>query len=123
MTHPKYEVPKTYVAKVEGIPNNSELEHLRWGTKVSGRKVVPDHIKILASAPKTKNAVIQLTVHEGRNHEVKKLFEYIGHPVKTLTRTQYSFLTIGKLKPGQYRFLRKAEVNKLKTLAGKPREH
>ena len=121
LTHPKYEVPKTYVAKVKGIPNNSEMEHLRWGTQVAGRKVVPDHIKVLASASKTKNAVIAITVHEGRNHEIKQLFSYINHPVKKLTRIQYSFLTIGRLKPGQYRFLRKEEVNKLKSLAGKPR--
>lgn len=123
LTHPKYEVPKTYVAKVNGIPDNSDLERLRWGTKVGGRKVIPDRIRVLETAPKTKNAVIQITVHEGRNHEVKKLFEYIGHPVKTLTRVQYSFLTIGRLKPGQYRFLRKSEVNKLKTLSGKSKQN
>ena len=117
LTHPKYGIPKTYVAKLNGIPNNSELERLRWGIKVTGRKVVPDRTKMIKGPGQTKNAVMQITVHEGRKHEIKQLFAAIHHPVKWLTRIQYGFLTIGRLKPGQYRFLRKNEVNRLKSEA------
>lgn len=117
LTHPKYQVEKTYVAKVEGMPNAHEMQRLRSGMRILGRKVIPDRLKILAGAPKTKNAEISITVHEGRNHEIKRLFLNIHHEVKTLKRIQYSFLTIGKLRPGEYRPLRPNEVDRLKAHA------
>ncbi|MEJ6400668.1 pseudouridine synthase [Nicoliella lavandulae] len=115
LTHPKYEINKVYVAKVTGMPSNEEMKRLRLGVVIDGKKTAPAKTKVLETPNnyQVKNAVIQLTIHEGRNHEVKKMFEAIGHPVKKLNRVQYGFLTLGNLKPGEYRPLKKVEVDRL----------
>ncbi|MHA8111161.1 pseudouridine synthase [Lactobacillaceae bacterium Melli_B4] len=121
LTHPKYEINKVYVAKVTGMPTNEELKRLRLGVVIDGKKTAPAKTKVLETPNnyQVKNAVIQLTIHEGRNHEVKKMFEAIGHPVKKLNRVQYGFLTLGNLKPGEYRPLKKVEVDRLREMTSK----
>ncbi|MHA8137927.1 pseudouridine synthase [Lactobacillaceae bacterium Scapto_B20] len=121
LTHPKYEINKVYVAKVTGMPSNEELKRLRLGVVIDGKKTAPAKTKVLETPNnyQVKNAVIQLTIHEGRNHEVKKMFEAIGHPVKKLSRVQYGFLTLGNLKPGEYRPLKKVEVDRLREITNR----
>ncbi|UQS86558.1 rRNA pseudouridine synthase [Nicoliella spurrieriana] len=121
LTHPKYEINKVYVAKVTGMPSNDGMKKLRLGVMIDGKKTAPAKTKVLEAANgyQVKNAVIQLTIHEGRNHEVKKMFEAIGNPVKKLSRVQYGFLTLGNLKPGEYRPLKKVEVDRLREMTDK----
>lgn len=119
LTHPKYEVEKTYVAKVEGIPTNDELKQLRLGIKIHGKKTSPAKTNILETDSKKKTAVIQLTIHEGKNHEVKNMFKAINHPVKKLKRESYSFLNLRGLQSGEFRPLKKIEVERLYEITNK----
>ncbi len=91
LTHPKYEVDKTYVAKVKGIPSNDELKQLRLGVKIDGKKARPAKANILNSDSKKGTSIISVTIHEGHNHQVKKMFEAIGHEVLKLHRESYGF--------------------------------
>ncbi|WP_203648380.1 pseudouridine synthase [Secundilactobacillus yichangensis] len=117
LTHPKYEVDKTYVAKVEGIPTNEELKHLRKGVNIDGKHTSPAKSKLLSSDDGRKTAIVSLTIHEGKNHQVKKMLQAIGHPVMKLKRETYAFLTLKGVLPGEFRELNPEEVKELKRLA------
>ena len=75
LMHPRYKVNKTYVAKVAGIPTNDELEKLRHGIIIDGRKTAPAKSKVLSTDMKKQTAIVSLTIHEGRNHQVKKMLQ------------------------------------------------
>ncbi|EKW98591.1 Pseudouridine synthase [Ligilactobacillus saerimneri 30a] len=114
LMHPRYKVNKTYVAKVAGIPTNDELEKLRHGIIIDGRKTAPAKSKVLSTDMKKQTAIVSLTIHEGRNHQVKKMLQAIGHPVKKLKRETYGFLTLKGLTSGEYRELKHDEIELLK---------
>lgn len=114
LMHPRYKVNKTYVAKVAGIPTNDELERLRHGIIIDGRKTAPAKSKVLSTDMKKQTAIVSLTIHEGRNHQVKKMLQAIGHPVKKLKRETYGFLTLKGLTSGEYRELKHDEIELLK---------
>lgn len=116
LTHPTNQVPKTYIAKIEGFLNKDEIDRLRSGVRIDGRKVLVDHFKIRDKNLEKKTSLVEVTIFEGRNHIVKKLFESLGHPVKRLSRIKIAFLEIGKLKSGEYRELTIKEVKKLYSL-------
>ena len=113
LTHPKYKFEKTYVAKVEGIPTNDQLEKLRHGVRIDKKVTAPAKTKIMSSDLDKKTAIVEITIHEGRNHQVKKMFEKIGHPVTKLKREKYGFLTLDGLQSGEWRSLKPDEVNRL----------
>lgn len=117
LTHPKHEVDKTYVAKVMGIPFPKDLKPLNQGVKIDGRKTAPAKFKILSTDNLKQTAIVELVIHEGRNHQVKKMLEAVGFPVTKLKRELYGNLTLDGLKPGQYRSLSRREVNALLELA------
>ncbi|WP_278838207.1 pseudouridine synthase [Ligilactobacillus saerimneri] len=114
LMHPRYKVNKTYVAKVAGIPTNDELEKLRHGIIIDGRKTAPAKSKVLSTDMKKQTAIVSLTIHEGRNHQVKKMLQVIGYPVKKLKRETYGFLTLKGLTSGEYRELKHDEIELLK---------
>ena len=114
LMHPRYKVNKTYVAKVARIPTNDELEKLRHGIIIDGRKTAPAKSKVLSTDMKKQTAIVLLTIHEGRNHQVKKMLQAIGHPVKKLKRETYGFLTLKGLTSGEYRELKHDEIELLK---------
>ena len=114
LTHPKYEVKKTYLAKVEGVPTNADLKQLRLGVEIDGRKTAPAKSNLLDSDHKKNNALVQLTIHEGHNHQVKKMLAAVGHPVTKLKRERYGVLDLQSLQPGEYRKLKPIEISKLK---------
>ncbi|KRK98119.1 16S rRNA pseudouridylate synthase [Secundilactobacillus odoratitofui DSM 19909 = JCM 15043] len=116
LTHPKYEVEKTYIAKVQGIPTNDELKQLRKGVKVEGKLTAPAKSKLVSSDQAKKTAIVSLTIHEGKNHQVKKMLQAIGHPVMKLKRENYAFLTLKGVQPGEFRDLNPEEVKQLKKL-------
>lgn len=117
LMHPRYEVEKTYVAKVENIPDKMALKQLERGVVIDGRKTEPAKVKMLKNKSNQKNAVLEITIHEGRNRQVRKMLEAIGHPVIKLKREKYAFLDLTGLQPGGYRVLRKNEVEQLKKIA------
>lgn len=114
LMHPKNEVPKVYVAKIEGILEPDQIMTLKKGVKVDGRKCAPAKVKILKTNQKKNNQIVQLTIHEGHYHQVKRMFKAVGHPVEKLSRERYAFLDLHALTSGQYRELTREEVDRLK---------
>ncbi|MGN1401250.1 MAG: 23S rRNA pseudouridine(2605) synthase RluB [Bacillus sp. (in: firmicutes)] len=122
LMHPKNEVEKTYVAKVKGIPLREQLKKLQYGIKLEDGMTAPAKVKVLSVDKKKNSAIIQIIIHEGKNRQVKRMFEAIGHPVLKLKREQYGFLTLQGLSTGDARELTIHEVKQLRVLAGKPQK-
>ncbi len=116
LMHPKFHIDKTYVAKVEGLINNRSLSKLEKGIVIEGRKTAPAKVKLL-SADKIKNvSMVELTIHEGRNQQVKNMFKAVGHPVQKLKRETYGTLNLSGLRPGEWRELKSFQINQLRNL-------
>jgi 23S rRNA pseudouridine2605 synthase len=105
--HPRYEVPRVYHAKVRGVPDASTLARLRQGVRHQGERLAADRVRVLEA---DNNAWLEVTVHEGRHHEVRRLLEAVGHPVSKLKRVGFGPLTARGLRPGEFRALRPQEV-------------
>lgn len=116
LTHPKNQIPKTYIAKIEGLLNKDDIDRLRAGVMIEGRKAYIKDFKIRDKNFDAKTSIVEVTITEGRNHIVKKIFESLKHPVIRLSRIKIAFLEIGNLKSGQYRELTIKEVKKLYSL-------
>ena len=114
LMHPKHEVDKVYVAKVKGIADKKQLLPLSRGIRIEGKKTAPASFEILSTDAATQTSIVQLTIHEGRNHQVKNMLKAVGLPVQKLKREMYGSLTLAGLRPGEYRELTKKEVNELK---------
>lgn len=114
--HPRYEVPRVYHAKVHGIPHANTLERLRTGVRVEGERMAVDRVRVLEA---DRNAWLEIALHEGKHHEVRRLLEAVGHPVSKLRRVAFGPVTSRGLKPGDFRPLTPAEVRGL--LRGGPR--
>ncbi|HFI0463488.1 TPA: pseudouridine synthase [Streptococcus suis] len=117
MMHPRSQMDKVYVAKVQGIPNPQTLKQLEKGIVIDGKKTAKAKASLLSHQVDKQTAIVQLTIHEGFNHQVKKMFEAVGHPVAKLKRERYAFLDLKGLQVGDYRELTAFEVNKLKQMA------
>jgi 23S rRNA pseudouridine2605 synthase len=108
LTHPSFEVPKTYRAVVAGGPvRSAELRALRDGVRLEDGLTGPADARLIA--PDT----IEITIHEGRKRQVKRMCEAVGHPVRSLIRVRFGPLDLGGLRPGQHRRLTEAEVRAL----------
>ncbi|MDR3190882.1 MAG: rRNA pseudouridine synthase [Lactobacillaceae bacterium] len=114
LMHPRYKIDKVYIAKVRGIPTNDELKELRLGVLVGGKKTAEARADILKFDKKKGTATVQLTIHEGRYHQVKEMLKAVGHPVLKLHRERYGMLEVNDLLSGEYRELRYEEVQQLK---------
>ena len=114
LMHPKNNIEKTYIAKIEGTLTPSEFYTLKKGIVIENRRVVPTHLKIRST--KEEEEIVEISIVEGRNHIIKKIFEELKHPVIKLKRESYAFLTLGNLKSGEYRSLTLKEVKKLYSL-------
>ncbi|GAB6092118.1 pseudouridine synthase [Furfurilactobacillus curtus] len=110
LMHPRYKVDKTYIAKVKGIPTNEALEQLRHGLVIEGHKTAAAKGKVLSIDRRKNTAVVQLTIHEGHNHQVKNMLAAIGTPVEKLSRETYGPLTLAGLTSGDYRPLKPQEL-------------
>ncbi|MFC2684017.1 MAG: pseudouridine synthase, partial [Limosilactobacillus oris] len=106
MMHPKFAVDKTYVAKVKGLISNDDLKQLRTGVKVDGRRTKPAKTRLKGTDREKKTSIVQLTIHEGHYHQVKRMLAAVGHPVIKLHRESYGFLNLQGVQPGDYRELR-----------------
>ena len=106
LTHPKKSVPKTYLAKLNKVFEVEDLYKIKDDLKIDGKKVYVDKIKIKRNDKKNNTSFVEITIHEGRYHIVKRLFEKVGYDVVKLTRTSYGNLYLGKLQSGEYRRLK-----------------
>lgn len=114
MMHPRNKVAKVYVAKIEGQLTPEEIHRLSHGIRIGRHRSAPAKVKIIRSDKKKNTQIVQLTIHEGHYHQVKRMFKAVGHQVKKLSRDRYSFLTLGNLVSGKYRELSRSEVDRLK---------
>ncbi|HJA46522.1 MAG TPA: rRNA pseudouridine synthase [Candidatus Limosilactobacillus excrementigallinarum] len=117
LMHPKFEVEKTYIAKVKGVLSNHDLQKLRQGVIVDGRKTQEAKSKLLEVADNRQSSRVRLTIHEGHYHQVKRMLKAVGHPVIKLHRESYGPLNLsGLASGGQWRELKPNEVKQLKNL-------
>lgn len=117
LMHPRSEIEKVYVAKVKGIPAREKLRQLERGIKLEDGMTAPAKVKVLSVDKKKQTAIIEMTIHEGRNRQVRRMLEAIGHPVMKLKRERYGFLTLQGLNVGDMRELTPHEVKQLRALA------
>lgn len=110
--HPSSHVTKVYVAKVKGVLNESELEEFRNGIDIEGRMTSKAKIQVIKESD--NNSVVKVEIYEGRNRQVRKMLDSIGHPVITLKRVAVGKLEIGDLDLGEYRNLTAEEIKYLK---------
>lgn len=113
LTHPKNRVEKLYIAKVEGIFTSDKAKELSKGVYIDGFKTGKAKVKVKKIDKKNNASYVELIICEGKNHEVKKMFEAVGYKVLKLKRESISFLTLDGLKSGEYRKLSIHEVKKL----------
>jgi pseudouridine synthase len=106
-------IPRTYQAKVEGRPEAADLQRLERGIVLDGQRTAPAQVRLVAYG---ERPWYEITLTEGRHHQVRRMFERIGHPVIKLKRVGIAFLTDQGLAPGQFRHLTPAEVERLKKL-------
>ena len=116
LMHPKSKIYKSYIAKIDGILNESDFQKLRKGIVIDNRKLIIDNFKV-RKIDKIKNtSLVEVTIHEGRNHIIRKLFEKLGYGVKKLNRHKLAFLDDAGLKSGEYRKITKKEIKMLYNL-------
>lgn len=114
LMHPRYHVDKTYVAKIEGVLTTEEIRKLENGLKLQGYTTSKSKVKVMSKDKKKNSSIVKITIHEGHNHQVKNMFDAVGHKVEKLARESYSFLTLEGLVSGKYRDLSRQEVAELK---------
>lgn len=117
LMHPRYQVEKVYVAKVSGIPRDNDLKKLERGVILDGKKTAKAKAKLLSAQTSSQTSIVELTIHEGWNHQVKRMFESIGFPVQKLKRERFAFLDLKNVTSGEWRELSAFEVDKLNKLA------
>jgi 23S rRNA pseudouridine2605 synthase len=108
LAHPRYGVEKVYEADVEGAPGEAAMRALAEGIELEDGKTAPATVRRLAPGR------LELTLHEGRNRQVRRMCEAVGHPVRRLHRSRYAGLTLGGLEPGRWRELEPSEVEMLR---------
>ena len=133
LTHPSHGVDRTYEARVAGIPDEDALQQLRQGIPLDGRRTAPADVTLLtrsrpglhsrASADRGRDeSVLRMTIREGRNRQVRRMCEAVGHPVRALKRIRIGSLQDSRLKTGQWRELTRDEVHALRGLVARRRQ-
>lgn len=110
LMHPSTKIDKTYIAKVDGIVTGYAIKRLRNGIVIDGKKTSRALVKLKSVDKKTEKSIVEITIHEGRNHQVKKMFEALGYNVIKLRREEYAIFNIKELKTGEYRKLSNKEI-------------
>ena len=116
LAHPRYGIPKVYEAHVVGSPSPHALARLRDGVELEDGITSPARVRVLARGARSSR--LELTLHEGRKHQVKRMCEAVGHPVRGLHRVRYADLDLDGLEPGEWRTLSSREVAALKRSVG-----
>ncbi len=111
LTHPSQGVPKAYLAEVSGVPGRAALRRLREGVDLDDGRTAPAKARLAQTTP--TGAALEIVIHEGRNRQVRRMCEAVGHPVRRLVRTRFGPLRDQRLAPGQWRPLTQAEIRAL----------
>lgn len=114
ITHPKHEINKTYVATLKGIFNNASKKQLEEGIQIEDYITKPAKVKILKTDEEKNTSRVEITIHEGKNRQVRKMCETVGYKVLALHRTKIGNLSVKDLKIGDWRYLNKKEIEGLK---------
>jgi 23S rRNA pseudouridine2605 synthase len=118
LTHPSFEVPKAYRAKLRGAPIRDEvLRRLRSGVQLQDGLTAPAQVRRVGGKG---SSLIELTIHEGRNRQVRRMCEAVGHPVLELVRVRFGPLALDGLGPGEHRRLTQTETQRMRTLTSPP---
>lgn len=115
LTHPRYEVPKTYLARLDRPVNDDELAPLRRGIVLEDGPTAPAEVNLLTGRDRGQ---VEITIHEGRNRQVRRMFEAIGCRVDALRRIRFGPVSLGSLKPGEWRMMTQVEIIGLRRLVG-----
>jgi len=114
LSHPRFSIPKTYLVKVRGVPEEKELARLKRGVMLEDGEARAVSCNLIRQ--REKNSWVRVVVTEGRNRLVKRMFTAIGHPVLKLKRVEYGPIQLGDLPFGEHRYLNKEEMGKLERL-------
>ncbi len=114
--HPKNEIDKVYIAKIDGFLTPSDIVKLKKGVIIDGVKTSKSKVKVRKTDKENHTSIIEITIHEGKNHQVKKMFAAVGYEVLKLKREKIAFLDVKSLKSGEYRRLTPKEVKQLYVL-------
>ena len=115
VTHPRYELDRTYEVIVEGVPDDRDLDRLRRGVLIDGERTQPAKLVVKKVLPgKKEQTLLELSIREGRNRQVRKMCDAIAHPVARLRRIRIGSITDPRLRPGQFRDLKESEIRALK---------
>lgn len=110
LMHPQYQIDKVYIAKIRGIIKGNAINQLKKGVTIDDKKVRATRVKLKKVDMKTNTSIVELTIHEGHNHQVKKMFAAVGFEVSKLKRERVGIFDLTGLKSGEYRKLTKKEV-------------
>lgn len=110
LMHPSSNIYKTYIARVDGIVKGYDVKRLKDGVIIDGVKTARCHVKLKSVDAKKEKSIVELTIHEGKNHQVKKMFESLGYRVSKLKREKYANMNLEGLKVGEYRKLSNKEI-------------
>jgi 23S rRNA pseudouridine2605 synthase len=113
LTHPKHHIPKTYHATVKGVPHGNLLEKLKSGINLDDGVTAPAEVDYFDVNPETNESIIEITIYEGRNRQVRRMFETIGYPLVKLKRVRFGFLSVAGVSRGKFRPLSVVEVKEL----------
>lgn len=118
LAHPRYGVEKEYEAIVQGLPDESDLDKLRKGIYIEGGKTKPAKVSVIHAEPSTETTSLRITIHEGRNRQVRRMCMAINHPVIRLRRTRLGPLKVKGMAPGECRNVSKVDLDKLREAVG-----
>ncbi|MBP3892190.1 MAG: rRNA pseudouridine synthase [Solobacterium sp.] len=113
MMHPRHHIPKTYEVSIDGYLTDAQIKALEKGIPLEDGKTQPAIVNLLNRSQKKNKSILELTIFEGKNREIKRMMEYFHHTVTRLNRLSYGSLTLGKLRQGEYRKLRNYEIRQL----------
>ncbi len=122
LMHPSNEIDKVYVAKLEGVIKGESINQLKNGVEIDGVKVKASRVKLKKTDYPTNSCIVEITIHEGKNHQVKKMFEAVNYNVLKLKRERVGFLGLDNLKSGEFRTLNPKEVGRLYNLSQNKRD-
>lgn len=117
MMHPSHKMERLYIAKLEGVIDGTAINKIKDGIKIQGVMIHPTRVKLRKKDLKKKTSLVEIVVHEGKNHEIKEIFEMVGFPVEKLKRETFGNLHIRDLKSGEYRRITPKEIKTLTNLA------
>lgn len=117
LTHPSREIEKVYVAEMHGLVIPEKLNKLATGVMLDDGMTAPAKVQLISYSQETNTSTVEVTIHEGRKRQVRRMFDAVGHRTMKLTRVRLGNLDIKDVEEGKYRFLTAGEVNQLRKLA------